>query len=106
MRMGDISVIPDGDGDPDVEGAAEERESEPTILILILCVDIAVVEPGVDRGRHEHPLAVGHHGSLWGGKVIMSLVMYRIGLHTRLMITSLVSEMSNFEDASGTGTTL
>ena len=72
MRMGDNSVIPDGDGDPDVEGAAKEWESEPAFLLLILRVDIAVVEPGVDRGRHEHPLAVGHHGSLWGGRVIMS----------------------------------
>ena len=71
--MSDNSVIPDGDGDPDVEGAAEERESEPAfLLLLILRVDIAVVEPGVDRGRHEHPLAVRYHGSLLGGQVIMS----------------------------------
>ena len=68
MRIGDNSVIPDGDGDPDVEGAAEERESESAFLLLILRVDIAVVEPGVDRGRHEHPLAVRYHGSLLGGQ--------------------------------------
>ena len=64
MRIGDSSVIPDGDGDPDVEGAAEERESESAFLLIILRVDIAIVEPGVDRGRHEHPLAVRYHGSL------------------------------------------